>query len=76
MGFFRVCGVLGFRGFKGLGFVCVGRVQAEVYCEVELLSYTPFKSYIAIGVAAAPYPPHHLPGLLPGSCALLSTGRV
>ncbi|CDI85461.1 hypothetical protein, conserved [Eimeria praecox] len=50
--------------------------QAEVYCEVELLSYTPFKSYIAIGVAAAPYPPHHLPGLLPGSCALLSTGQV
>ncbi|KAL8436312.1 hypothetical protein ACSSS7_001863 [Eimeria intestinalis] len=50
--------------------------QAEVYCEVELLSYVPFKSYVAIGVASAPYPVHHLPGLLPGSCALLSTGAA
>ncbi|KAL8442406.1 hypothetical protein Emag_006482 [Eimeria magna] len=50
--------------------------QAEVYCEVELLSFVPFKSYVSIGVASAPYPVHHLPGLLPGSCALLSTGQV
>ncbi|KAL8269840.1 hypothetical protein Esti_006254 [Eimeria stiedai] len=50
--------------------------QAEVYCEVELLSFVPFASYVAIGVAPSPYPVHHLPGLLPGSCALLSTGQV
>ncbi|OEH76403.1 hypothetical protein cyc_05703 [Cyclospora cayetanensis] len=50
--------------------------QSEVYCEVELLSFVPFKSYVSIGVATAPYPQNHLPGLLPGSCALLSTGQV
>ncbi|XP_026191300.1 uncharacterized protein LOC34622014 [Cyclospora cayetanensis] len=61
---------------KILAYSWCAAAQSEVYCEVELLSFVPFKSYVSIGVATAPYPQNHLPGLLPGSCALLSTGQV